>query len=424
MSADPSIVDRNGDTTREGALEGVRIADFSWAAATPIATRMLADHGATVVRVESKTHVDTVRITGPFRNNESGINKSGFYADFNSSKYGIALDMKQKSAHAIARRLIEWADVVVESFTPRVMAGWQLAYSDIVQWKPEVIMLSSCMQGQSGPYRDYPGFGGQGAALAGLHYLTGWPDRVAAGPKGAYTDGIAPRFVASAILAALEYRERTGIGQHIDFAQVEAAISGFIATEVLDYTVNGKIAGSIGNRSPHYAPHGCFACRGEDRWITIAIESDAQWVALRAAMGDPAMGDPKWAADAKFQNAEGRLAHQDEIEREIETWTRQHDAFDLANRLQSCGIPAAPVQNAADLFSDPQLAHRGHFRPLDHVEMGTVSYNGPAHLLSETPAVVRWAAPCLGEHTAQVLREFLGYSIDEISEFSALGLLA
>jgi benzylsuccinate CoA-transferase BbsF subunit len=423
MSA--SSVDRKAATARaaisapQGALDGVRIADFSWAAATPIATRMLADHGATVVRVESKSHVDTVRITGPFRNNEPGINKSGFYADFNSSKYGLALDMKQPSAHAIARRLIEWADVVVESFTPRVMAGWHLAYADIVKWKPEVIMLSSCMQGQTGPYRDYPGFGGQGAALAGLHYVTGWPDRVAAGPKGAYTDGIAPRFVASSILAALEYSARTGRGQHIDFAQVEAAISGFIATEVLDYTVNGNVATSDGNRSPHCAPHGCFACNGEDRWITIAIESDAQWVALRNAMGDP-----EWASDSKFQNLEGRLAFQDDIEREIEAWTRQHDAFDLADQFQACGIPAAPVQDAVDLFNDTQLAHRGHFRALDHVEMGTVSYNGPAHLLSETPAVLRWAAPCLGEHTTQVLKEFLGYSDDEIAKFTDLGLLA
>ena len=414
-----SSQDSSVNKAPQGALEGVRIADFSWAAATPIATRMLADHGSTVVRVESKSHVDTVRITGPFRNNEPGINKSGFYADFNSSKYGLALDMKQPAAHGIARRLIEWADVVVESFTPRVMAGWQLAYADIVKWKPDVIMLSSCMQGQSGPYRDYPGFGGQGAALAGLHYLTGWPDRVPGGPKGAYTDGIAPRFVASSILAALEYRERTGIGQHIDFAQVEAAISGFMAAEVLDYTVNGNIAASDGNRSPHCAPHGCFACRGEDRWITIAIESDAQWMALRAAMGDP-----EWAKDAAFQILKGRLLHQEEIERQIENWTRQHDTFELADRLQACGIPAAPVQNAADLFNDPQLAHRGHFHPLDHVEMGTVSYNGPAHLLSETPAVLRWAAPCLGEHTGLVLKEFLGYSENEIAQFTALGLLA
>ena len=401
------------------ALEGIKIADFSWAAATPIATRMLADHGATVVRVESKSHADTVRITGPFRDNKPGLNKSGFFADFNSSKYGLALDMKRPAAHTIARRLIEWADVVVESFTPRVMAGWKLSYEDITRWKPDVIMLSSCMQGQTGPYRDYPGFGGQGAALAGLHYLTGWPDRIPAGPKGAYTDGIAPRFVASSILSAIEYRERTGQGQHIDFAQVEAAISGFMSTEVLECTVNGNIAQARGNRSRTAAPHGSFPCAGEDRWITIAVETEAQWSALCKAMGSPA-----WAAGGELKALAGRLARQDELERNIGEWTCTQDAFELAEKLQSAGVPAAPVQQARDLFDDPQLAHRGHFHALDHVEMGRVAYNGPAHLLSETPAKLRWAAPCLGEHTAQVLKEFLGYTDDDIAQFRAQELLA
>jgi len=274
------------------------------------------------------------------------------------------------------------------------------------------------MQGQTGPFRDYPGFGGQGAALAGLHYLTGWPDRVPAGPKGAYTDGIAPRFVASAILAALEYRERTGLGQRIDFAQVEAAIAGFMGTEVLEFTVNGTIAGPRGNRSRQDAPHGCFPCAGEDRWITIAVTNEAQWFALRAAMGDP-----DWAAREDLQTAQGRLACQDELEAHLAAWTLGQDAFGLADSLQSVGIAAAPVQQARDLFQDPQLAHRGHFRTLEHAEMGSVAYNGPAHLLSETPAQLRWAAPCLGEHTQQVLKEFLGYSDAEIAQLTEQQLL-
>jgi len=404
--------------TIPGALEGLKVADFSWAAAGPIATRHLADHGATVVRVESSAHVDSTRITGPFRDDKAGLNKSGFYADFNSSKYDLALNLKRPEAHAVAKRLILWSDVVVESFTPRVMRDWGLSYDDIVAWKPDVIMLSSCMQGGTGPYRNYSGYGNQGGAIAGLHNVTGWPDRIPAGPKGAYTDAIAPRYAIAAILAAVDYRERTGIGQYIDLAQVEAAISGFFATEILDYTVNGRAAERAGNRSPYYAPHGAFPCAGDDRWIAIAVETNHQWSALRQAMGEPA-----WAAAEHFATTAGRLQHQDELEAGIAAWTQAQDPFELMESLAAAGVPAGVVQKAVDLFRDPQLAYRKHFRPLDHSEMGTASYNGPAHELSETPAVLRWAAPLLGEHTGYVLKTFLGYAEAEIDELTRAGLL-
>ena len=399
------------------ALEGLKVADFSWTAAGPISTRMLADHGAFVVRVESGVHLDSVRITGPFRDDKPGVNKSGFYADFNSSKYSLALNLKRPEAHEIAKRLIMWADVVAESFTPRVMAGWGLSYDDIVKWKPEIIMISSCMQGQTGPYRFYSGYGGQGAALAGIHYLTGWPDLSPSGPKGAYTDATAPRYAVAAILAALEYRERTGHGQYIDLSQVEAAIDGFMSVEVLDFTVNGRVAERRGNRSGVAAPHGAFPCRGEDQWITIAVESDEQWRALLRAMANPA-----WA-DSRFDSLVNRLSHQDELETKIAAWTRDRDPFKTVELLQRYGVAAGVVQKAADLFDDPQLAHREHFRPLDHAEMGRASYNGPAHLLSESPAVLRSPAPLLGEHTRQILKETLGYSDQEIDAFAAQELL-
>jgi len=416
VSATPARPDGPGPGT-PAALEGVKVADFTWAAAGPIATKTLADHGATVVRVESRAHPDSVRLGSPFAGGTPGINRSGFFADFNSSKYDLALNLKRPEAYEVAKRLILWADVVVESFTPRVMAGWRLSYQDIVHFKPDVIMLSSCMQGQTGPFADYPGFGSQGAALAGFHYLTGWTDRIPAGPKGAYTDGIAPRYSVAAILAALDYRDRTGLGQHIDLAQVEAGIQ-FLGAELLDYTANGRIAERRANRSGNTAPHGSFPCQGEDRWITIVVETDDQWTALCRVMGDPA-----WAADARFRTLLGRLAHEDELETRIAEWTSGKEAFAAVEALQAAGVPAGVVQKASDLFDDPQLAHRQHFRPLDHAEMGTVAYNGPAHELSETPAVLRWAAPLLGEHTEYVLKELLGYSDAEVEALAAQDLL-
>jgi benzylsuccinate CoA-transferase BbsF subunit len=401
----------------DSALEGLKVADFSWAAAGPITTRMLADHGATVVRIESLVHMDSVRITGPFRDDIRGINKSGFFADFNSSKLSLSLNMTMPEAFEIAKRLISWSDVVIETFTPRVMTKWGISYEQIREWKPDIIMLSSCMQGQTGPNRTYSGFGNQGGAIAGLHYLTGWADRDPSGPKGAYTDAIAPRYAIAAILAAVEYRRRTGRGQYIDLSQVEAATSGFLATELLDYSVNGRVAERRANRSVYSAPHGIFPCVGSDRWVTIAVEDEDQWHGLCAAMGDPA-----WARAASFATMDDRLAHVEALEAAISDWTAPQEAAALVERLQTFGVPSGVVQNSADLFADPQLEHRGHFRELDHVEMGTTRYNGPSHLLSETPAVLRWAAPLLGEHTNEVL-EMLGFSEDEVEKFASINLL-
>lgn len=400
-----------------GALEGIKVADFTWAAAGPIATKYFADHGASVVRVESAKHPDSVRMGGPFPEDKPGINRSGFFADFNSSKYDVALDLSRPEAKPVAERLIHWSDVVVESFTPRVMEKWGLSYRHIIQFKPDIVMLSTCMQGQTGPYREYPGYGGQGAALTGFHYLTGWPDRIPAGPKGAYTDAIAPKYAVVALLAALDYRDRTGRGQFIDLAQVETGVQ-FLAPQVLDYTVNGRIAERMANRSAVCAPHGSFPCQGDDQWITIIVETDVQWAALRQVMGEPA-----WAGESCFNTVLGRIEHQDKLEAGLADWTRDMDALELVVQLQEAGVAAGRVQKASDLFDDPQLEHREHFVPLDHVEMGRVGYNGPPSHLSETPARLRWAAPLLGEHTQTVLKNLLGYSEREINALDALGIL-
>ena len=396
------------------ALDDIKVADFSWIAAAPIATKTLADHGATVVRIESQARLDTSRVTGPFQDDKPGLNRSGFFADLNTSKYDIALNLKHPDAHAIAKRLVSWADVVVESFTPSVMSGFGFGYEDIVQWKPDVIMLSSSMQGHTGPNREYRGYGGQGSALSGLHHVTGWPDRVPAGPKGAYTDSIAPRLAVAAILAALDYRDRTGVGQYIDLSQVECAISTFMSADVLDYTVNGRVTGRIGNRSPHAAPHGSFPGYGDDYWLALAVETEGQWIALREVMGNP-----EWARSERFATNAARLANVDDLEAQIADWTRTHAAHELVERLQAKRIPAAVVYKSIDLFEDPQLIYRNHFRPLDHAEIGTVGYNGPAHELSETPAVLRWAAPLLGEHTGYVMTDILGYTPAEVQAFTA-----
>lgn len=224
--------------SRPPVFAGLKVADFSWAAASPIITRFLSDYGATVVRVESRAHMDSVRFGGPFRDGIPNINASGFFAEFNAGKLSLALDLGNEAARGVARRLVRWADVVSESFVPGVMDKWGLGWSTVHELNPGAVMISSSLRGANGPQSDYRGYGGQGAALAGVHLLTGWPDRNPAGPKGAYTDSIAPRFGLAALTAALIHRRRTGEGQYVEMAQVEAALQ-FLTPQLLDYQVNG-----------------------------------------------------------------------------------------------------------------------------------------------------------------------------------------
>jgi crotonobetainyl-CoA:carnitine CoA-transferase CaiB-like acyl-CoA transferase len=391
--------------TSSDVFAGLKIVDFTWAAAGPITTRHFGDYGATVVKIESSKHPDSLRVGPPFVDGKPGINRSGFFAQFNPNKLSVTIDMTNPLGREVTRKLIlEWADVVVDRFTPRVMPGWGLSYAELSKQRPDLIMPSTCMQGQTGPYRDYAGFGDQGAALSGFFMLNGWPDRDPATPNGAYTDMAAPHFGAVAIVAALDYRARTGRGQHIDLSQIECGIH-FLAPQVLDYTVRGHVPERMGNRSLSAAPHGVFPVQGHDAWIAIACETDAQWQALVATIDSPA-----WTAEAEYQTLAGRLQHQDELEQRLAAWTREQDGAALQRRLLEAGVPAGVAHPALDLFEDPQLVHRRHFVPLDHPEMGVWKYDELGFKLSDSPSQLRTAAPLLGQHTELVLKQFLGYS--------------
>ncbi|MBV9581373.1 MAG: CoA transferase, partial [Chloroflexi bacterium] len=395
---------RSGGSAR-GVFDGLKIVDFTWAAAGPITTRHFGDLGATVVKIESSKHPDSLRVGPPFVDGKPGINRSGFFAQFNPNKLSVTLDMTNPAGREVARKLIlDWADVVVDSFTPRVMPGWGLSFEDLHPHRPDLIMLSTCMQGQTGPYRDYAGFGDQGAALSGFFMLSGWPDRDPATPNGAYTDMATPHFGAAALLAALEYRARTGRGQHVDLSQIECGVH-VLAPQVLEYTVNGHVPQRMGNRSLRAAPHGVFPVTGKDAWIAIACETDQQWQALVVLMGSP-----KWATDPRLATVGGRLQCQDEIEARLAEWTAPQAGPALQRALLEAGVPAGVASPMLDVLEDPQLAARQHFVPLEHPEMGVLRYDELGFKLSETPSHLRTAAPLLGQHTEQVLKEFLGYS--------------
>jgi crotonobetainyl-CoA:carnitine CoA-transferase CaiB-like acyl-CoA transferase len=402
---------------RRSAFEGLKVADFAWVGVGPMTSKALADHGATVVHVESVARPDVLRLGGPFKDGLAGLDRSQFMANFNSSKLGLALDLSRPEGRALARRLIDWADVVVESFTPGTMARWGLDYASVCRERPDLVMLSTCLRGQTGPERHYGGFGGQGAALAGLHGITGWPDRPPCGPWGAYTDFIAPRYAVAALASALYHRARTGEGQYIDVSQVEAAIH-FLEPLLLDHTVNGRVAGPCGHDSPRFCPHGVYPAAGVERYAALAVETPEQWGALRrlAPLAD--------FAGPAFDDLAVRLAHRDAIDGALRDWTRDQEPWELAGRLHTAGVPASVVQRPSDLYNDAQLAHRGFFVTLDHREMGPTPYDGPVTRFSATPAILRRAAPCLGEHTEHVLRELLGLSTEEVAEYAATGALS
>ena len=391
-------------------FEGIKVADFSWVAVGPTTTKYLSDHGATVVRVEANSPLDILRVAGPFKDGVPGPDRTQFFADYNTSKYGITLDLKNPAGVDVARRLIAWADVFTESFTPGTVDRMGIGYETARSLNPSIIMASTCLMGQTGPASGFAGFGFHAGAIAGYYEITGWPDLAPDGPWTAYTDTLSPRFLAATIMAALDHRRRTGEGQYIEASQLEMGLQ-FLAPQLIDYNANGRAATRNGNRSDYMAPHGAFTCQGEDQWCAIAVENDQQWAGLRRAIGEP-----DWAKDERFDEAAGRLAHQDEIEKWLGEWTQTRPPKAVMDILVSEGVPAGIVQRSSDLQQDPQLAHRGFFRNLDHQEMGAIPYPGHQFRISGYDSGPRSAAPVLGQHNEEVLRDLLGMTDEEVVE--------
>src|SRR5262245_35281881 len=398
-------------------LADVKVLDFMWAMAGPAATRMLADYGATVVRVESTRRFDATRTVGPFQKGQPGPESSGLFLNMNTGKHMITLDLAKEEGRAVVLDLVRWADVVAEAFSPKAMRAWGFDYESLRQVKPDLIMLSTCLMGQSGPLTQFAGFGNLAAAISGFTNLAGWPDRPPAGPFGAYTDYIAPWFNAAAILAALDYRRRTGQGQYIDLSQAEASLH-FLGSALLDYTVNGRAQSRDGNRDLNYAPHGVYPTAGTDRWIAIAITNNEQWQALCAAMERPEL-----LRDERFATPRGRVVHQDELDAQVAAWTKEQDLFHLEAALQARGVPASAVRTLHELGADPQLLHRSHFVELEHPTYRKTTVEGSRFRLSRTPARVAGSAATLGRDNQYVLATILGYSEERITELVAAEVL-
>jgi len=399
----------------EAPLKGLKVLDFMWALAGPNATRTLADYGATVVRVESSSRLDVCRTIRPFIDGDESPEKSAIFHSTNAGKRMITVDLTTDQGREVILDLVRWADVVTESFSPKAMKAFGLDYETLRQIKPELIMLSTCLMGQTGPLAQFAGYGNLAAAIAGFYEITGWPDREPAGPFGAYTDYIAPRFNAVAVLAALDHLRRTGTGQHIDLAQAEAAMH-FLTPALLDYTANGNIVGRVGNEDADFAPNGVYATRGDDEYIAIACETNAQWDALCTVV--PGIAD---AGDGLNEIA-GRLAAQAELDHQLEKFAAQSDRWELEKRLQAAGVPASVVQNSPELLGDPQLAHRGHFVTLPHHEGGETVIEGSRLRMSRSQPIVDSSAPTFSRDQMYVLTDILGYDDERVGELLVAGV--
>jgi crotonobetainyl-CoA:carnitine CoA-transferase CaiB-like acyl-CoA transferase len=402
----------SGSRTRP--LVGVKILDFMWSLAGPQITRVMADYGATIVRVESSQKIEMGRTLNPFWGDKVDPEGSGLFGNANAGKLGICLDLNNPATRPVIQDLVRWADVVTESYSPTAMRRWGYDYESLRAINPSLVMLSSSLMGHTGPLASFAGFGNLGAAMAGFYHTTGWADRDCVGPYGGYTDYLSPRLAVASLCAALHRRIETGEGCYLDFAQSEAAMWA-LGPAFLDYEVNGRVWNRAGNEDRNHCPNVVAPAAGEDRWIAVVCETDDQWRVLCAA--------PGFGAAAAAWGAAERLARRAEVEALVCGWTAGQDPDVLTEHLQSLGVPAHSLLDAHELWVDPQLRHRGHWVTVDHAIHGEMPIEASRLRLTATPAGPYRAAPTLGQHAGHILEDILGYDEDRITDLAIAEVL-
>ncbi len=407
-------------------LTGIRVLDSTYVYALPYAAGLLADLGAEVIKVEGCQHPDIVRAGGVasvFPENTAGERfweQGGTFNTLNRGKRSLILDLNKPAGQEIFKKLVTISDIVLENFTPRVMKKWGLDYPHLQALKPDIIMLSNTGYGHGGPYSNYGSQATSLEATQGTAYLTGYIDGPPAKAGFAYTDFLACWTALFALFMALLYRHRTGRGQWIDLGMYQVGVA-FLGEAVLDYITNGRVQTRLGNRHPTQAPHGCYRCRGTDRWITIAISSEEEWEALCRGIGHPEL-----LHDNRFQGAEARWKHHDELDRLLEAWTKTQDAYEAMHSLQKAGVPAGVVMDMRDLLRDPHLKARHFFEMVQHLPgsgVGTRPVISRPWKLSALSLQIRKPAPAFGQDNAYVLKELLQMSAEKIQDLTTQGVI-
>lgn len=401
------------------ALEGIVVCDFSWVGAGPITTNVLGQCGAEVIKIESVKRPDILRKGGPFKDGiGEGLERSGYFANRNPNKKCIALNMNHPKSRDVAVRLIEKSDIIINNFRVGQMEKWKLGWEDVKVMNPRIIYVTMSLQGLNGPHKSYMGYGVNLNALCGLTARAGNNGGAPFGTGTNYTDHVmVPCHTLFGIMAALLQREITGKGQTVAISQLESAIA-MKPSDVMAYAANNELLGPLGYSDPHGAPHGVYTTLGYRKWIAISVFSEHDWFVLKDVMGNP-----KWADDAKFASFEARKANEDELNANIEAWTRNQYASQLAERLCAAGIQAGPVNDARGAIEDPHLIERNFWCYLDHPVVGSTLYNRAPIMFSKTPIEMKTAAPLLGEHTREILTGMLGYSDEEVNRLASEDVL-
>jgi benzylsuccinate CoA-transferase BbsF subunit len=401
-------------------FEGLNVIDFTWGGVGPFHCNFLAYYGATVVRVESATRPDVTRqggLVSSVKADEGRLDSNpGFALTHPVKKYGIRLNIKLPKAIEILKRLVAWADVFVESFTAGTVEGLGLGYEDIKKIKPDIIMYRTNGLGHTGPMAGQPGLGQTWTSLTGFHGISGWPDRLPVPVSSYYTDHLAPPFGGLALLAAIDYRRRTGKGQCLDQAQVETGLN-YMAPIILDYTVNGRELALTGNRCAYAAPHGAYPCKGDDRWVAIGVFTDEEWHSFCHVIGNPA-----WTDDARFSTLGGRVENSDELDRLVGEWTINFTAEQVMAMMQAVGVSAGVVATAQDSEEDPQLKHYNFFQEIDHPYLGKLNFYHPPPFKLSRATAERSRPTLLGEATEHVCKQILGMTDAEFAQLQQEGV--
>lgn len=397
-------------------FEGIRIIDFSWIFTAPLVTKFMGDYGAEVIKIESATRPDDVRALGPYKDNKPGVNRSGVFAIYDSSKYSMTLNLRKPKAVEIAKNLVAKSDIVVESYRAGVINKMGLGYEDLRKVKPDIIMLSCTVYGQTGPASVQAMLGTYFQSQAGVVHFIGWPDRAPVVVPNPYTDYHAPWIALSSVLSALDYRRRTSKGQYIDVSQIEST-PHFMAPVLMDYLVNGREQTRMGNRCSYASPHGVFRCKGDERWCAIAVFNDEEWEGFCRALGTPS-----WTKEKRFSTILRRKQNEDELERIIEEYTKNHTPEDVASAMRREGVASSVVQSGQDLLEkDEQSKYRNYFVKREHPEMGNCVVQQPPFRFSKAESEVR-RPDCLGEHTEYVCTKVLGMSDEDFVKLSSEGI--
>jgi benzylsuccinate CoA-transferase BbsF subunit len=384
-------------------FEGLKVLDFTWAGVGPFHTNFLVYYGAMAIRVESATRPDVVRGGGPGMKNENGRLERGptFAVTHPVKKYGISLNTTTPQGVEIFKKLVAWADVLVESFTAGTMERHGLGYDVLQKINPRIIDYRTCGYGHTGPAASHPGFGQTVTSLTGFYAITGWPDRPAVPISSFYTDHLAPLCGALSLITAIDYQRRTGKGQYIDQSQVETGIN-YLSPVVLDYAVNKRELKLTGNSSRYAAPHGAYPCKGQDRWVAIAVFNDDEWNGFCKVLGNP-----DWTKDSRFTTLDNRVKNSEELDKLVGVWTIKFTTEQVMAMMQDAGVAAGVVATAEDSEKDPQLKEYDFFRELEHPYLGKQNfYHPPAFTLSKATAEMH-RPTLLGEYTEYVCTDIL-----------------